>query len=72
MVREGKRSAIDAEASSVLIQLGLQERRWHFQMLGIESFYWRAVVAVESLMIKARALGQRWLKGIGKRRRACG
>jgi hypothetical protein len=31
--------------------------------------YWRAVGSVESLMAKARLLGQRWLKGAGGRRR---
>ena len=72
-VREEKRGAIRAEAPSILSQLGLQERQWHAQMLGTESRYWRAVGTVESLRIKARALGQRWLKGAGReRRRACG
>jgi hypothetical protein len=37
-------------------------------MLGIESRYWRAVGTAESLMAKARALGQCWLKGAGKER----
>ena len=69
IVREGKRGAIAAEAPSILIQLGLQARQWHTQMLGIESRYWRAVGTAESLMIKARALGQRWLKGAGRERR---
>jgi hypothetical protein len=35
-------------------------------MLGIESRYWRAVGTMESLMIKARSLGQHWLKGVGE------
>jgi REP element-mobilizing transposase RayT len=69
IVREGKRGAITAEVPPILIQLGLQERQWHSQMLGIESRYWRAVGTVESLMAKARALGQRWLKGVGRERR---
>ena len=34
-------------------------------MFGIERRYWRAVGAVESLMAKARELGQCWLKGAG-------
>ena len=70
VAREGKRGAIAAEAPPILIQLGLRERQWHAQMLGIESRYGRAVGTVESLMIKARALGQRWLKGAGGERRA--
>ena len=68
-VREGKRGAIAMEVPSVLIKLGLQERQWHAQMLGIESCYWRAVGTVESLIIKASALGQHWLKGAGRARR---
>ena len=69
-VREGKPGKIAADAPSILIQLGLQERQWHAQMLGIESHYGRAVGTVESLMTKARTLGQRWLKGTGAARRA--
>ena len=34
-------------------------------VLGIESRYWRAIGAVESLVAKAQAMGQRWLKGVG-------
>ena len=70
MVREGKRGKIAAEAPPILIQLDLLERQWHAQMLSIESRYGRAVGTVESLMTKARALGQRWLKGAGVERRA--
>jgi REP element-mobilizing transposase RayT len=73
IVREGKRGAIAAETPAILNQLGLQGREWHAQTLGIESHYWRAVGTVESLMAKARALGQHWLKGAGrKRQRAYG
>ena len=32
-------------------------------MLGIESRYYRAVGTIDSLLAKARALGQCWLKG---------
>jgi hypothetical protein len=69
VVREGKRGAIAVEAPSILSQLGLQGRQWHAQMLGIESHYWRSVGTVESLMTKARSLGQNWLKGAGRARR---
>ena len=69
-VREGKPGVISVEAPVILSQLGLRERQWHAQMSGIESRYGRAVGTVESLMIKARALGQRWLKGAGGERRA--
>ena len=69
IVREGKRRTIAAEVSSVLDQLGLQKRQWHAQVMDIESRYWRAVGTAESLAAKARALGQRWLKGAGGERR---
>jgi hypothetical protein len=69
LVREGKRGVISSDAPSILSRLGLREQQWHSQLLGIESSYWRAVGTVESLMIKARALGQSWLKGAGRERR---
>ncbi|WP_379945847.1 transposase [Dyella flava] len=58
VVRQDKRGSIAPEAPSVLAQLGMRELQWQSQMLGIESRYWRAVGTVESLMAKARALGQ--------------
>jgi hypothetical protein len=54
IVREGKRCTIAVGASSVLDQLGLQERQWHSQVMGIESRYWSAVGTAESLAAKAR------------------
>jgi len=69
LVREGKRGVISSEAPSILSRLDLREQQWHSQLLGIESSYWRAVGTVESLMAKARALGQSWLKGAGRGRR---
>jgi REP element-mobilizing transposase RayT len=70
LVREGKRGSIALATPSVLTRLGLREREWQTQMLGIESRYWRAVGTMESLMAKAKALGQRWLKGMGQAVRA--
>jgi hypothetical protein len=69
VMREGKRGVIAKETPAVLSRLGLQERQWRSQMLGIESRYGRAVGTVSSLMIKAKALGQLWLKGVGSGRR---
>ncbi|WP_284320516.1 hypothetical protein [Dyella acidisoli] len=66
VVREGKRGTIASTVPSVLAKLGLRELQWQSQMLGIESRYWRAVGTVESLVAKARALGQCWLKGAGR------
>ncbi|GLQ89892.1 hypothetical protein [Dyella flagellata] len=69
MVREDKRGSIAPEAPAGLTRLGLRERQWQSQLLGIENRYWRAVGTAESLMAKARALGQCWLKGVGRPRR---
>jgi len=69
VTREGKRGSIPAATPSVLTRLGMGERAWQSQMLGIESRYYRAVGTVESLMSKARDLGQCWLKGVGRARR---
>ena len=65
-IREGKRGAISRGAPPALNRLGLRERQWQTQMLGIESIYWRAVGTAEALATKARAMGQRWLKGSGR------
>lgn len=66
LVKPGKRGVIDAVRPPILAHLGLREREWQCQVLGIESRYWRAVGAVESLMAKAQAMGQCWLKGSGR------
>jgi hypothetical protein len=65
LVREGKRGAMAPNAPKALEKLGLRQLQWQSQMLGIESRYWRAIGTVESLVAKARALGQCWLKGGG-------
>ena len=69
VVREDKRGMIAATAPPILSRFDVSAREWQIQVLGIESRYWRAVGTVESLMEKARALGQRWLKGAGRLRR---
>ncbi len=65
-VRNDKRDHIAATVPAALNMLGLQQRQWQTQVLGIESRYWRAVGAVDALIDKA--IGQRWLKGGGQRR----
>ena len=64
-VKPGKRGVIAADRPPTLAQLGFNDREWQAHVLGIESRYWRAVGAVESLLAKAQAMGQRWLKGSG-------
>ncbi len=65
LVRPGRRGVIPETTPLVLGQLGLRERQWQFQVLGIESRYFRAIGCAEALMEKAHAMGQCWLKGLG-------
>jgi uridine phosphorylase len=46
-------------------KLELTEHQSHQQMAGTEMRYWRATGTSQSLMEKAAAIGQAWLKGIG-------
>ena len=65
LTRHDKRGRIDASEPPILRKLGLSEQQWHQQMLGTETRYWRAIGSARSLMEKAAAMGQAWLKGIG-------
>ncbi len=69
LVRPGKCHLGTPAAPSVLSRLGLRERQWQFQVLGIESRYFRAIGGAEALMAKAEAMGQCWLKGLGTAQR---
>jgi REP element-mobilizing transposase RayT len=63
--RADKRGSIEMTEPPILRNLGLSERQWHQQMLGTEANYWRAIGTAQSLIEKAAAIGQSWLKGIG-------
>ena len=65
IARADKRGVIVGDPPAALKRLGIHMDQWQGQVFGIERRYWRAVGAVESLMAKARELGQCWLKGAG-------
>ncbi len=46
--------------------------QWSRRVLGIERDHYRAIGAVEALLAKAQAMGQRWLKGLGSARALAG
>lgn len=69
LIRPGKRGAVPADTPPILARLGLHERQWERQVLGIESRYHRAIGRVDALIDKAAAMGQCWLKGLGTARR---
>ena len=66
--RADKRGRVDGAEPAILHKLGLTGLQWHQQMLGTETRYWRAIGTTRSLMEKAAAIGQAWLKGIGSAR----
>ena len=68
MVREDKRGAIPSELPDILRRLGLDEAAWQHQTMGTERLYYRAIGRIDSLMAKAEAMGQRWLKGLRQTR----
>ncbi len=57
----GKRGAIATTVPPALRRVAC-ESEWLPQVRGIESRYWRAVGSAQSLLDKAKAMGQRWLK----------
>jgi hypothetical protein len=65
LTRDDKRGSIGASEPPILRKLGLSEQQWNQQTLGTETRYWRAIGSARSLMDKAAAIGQAWLKGIG-------
>ena len=68
-LRPDKRGAIAANTPPILAKLGLHDGQWQYQVLGIESRYFRAIGCADALVEKAKAMGQCWLKGLGAARR---
>jgi hypothetical protein len=65
-LRPGKQGAIGPERPSVLATLGCPADAWASRVAGVERDHWRAIGAVDALLAKAQAMGQRWLKGAGR------
>ena len=63
-IRADKRGAIEGPAPAALMRLGYRPETWTRQVLAVKSDYSRAMGEVESLIEKARAMGQCWLRGI--------
>ena len=68
-LRPDKRGAIAASTPSILAKLGLRDRQWQYQVMGIESRYYRAIGCADALIEKAKTMGQCWLKGLGTAQR---
>lgn len=63
----GKRGRITGELPAWFGSRGVDAEAWSMQVLSIETRYWRAVGSARALMEKARAIGKRWLKGVGRK-----
>ncbi|MGB4857937.1 MAG: hypothetical protein WBP11_01280 [Dokdonella sp.] len=68
-LRPDKRGRIAVDTPPILAKLGLHDRQWQYQVLGIESRYYRAIGSAAALIEKAQAMGQCWLKGLGAAQR---
>jgi len=67
-IRADKRGAIVGPAPAVVTRLGTRPECWTRQVMAVGSGYGRAIGETESLIEKARAMGQCWLRGIGTAR----
>ncbi len=67
-VRPDKRGAISGPPPKALMRLACGEGQWPRQVMAVGSDFHRAVGSIESLLAKARAMGQQWLQGIGAAR----
>ena len=64
----GKHGVIDGPAPPTLARFGPNPQQWTRQVQAVGSDFHRAIGSVEQLLEKARAMGQRWLQGIGAAR----
>ena len=64
-LKPAKRGVIAANEPPVLQKLGITRDYWAGHVNGFRSAYCRFVGSVEAMTAKAKALNQRWLKGIG-------
>jgi hypothetical protein len=68
-IRAGKRGAISGQIPTALRRLGRKPEQWQDRVLATGSGFQRAMGEVDSLIEKAKAMGQNWLRGIGTARR---
>ncbi|MBK9656260.1 MAG: transposase, partial [Rhodanobacteraceae bacterium] len=63
-VRPDKRGAITGLPPAILGRLDYRPEQWARQVMAVGSSFNRAMGQVESLIEKARAMGQCWLRGV--------
>ncbi len=62
--RANKSGTISGPAPKVLARFGPSDAQWTRQVLAVGSDFHRAIGSVETLIEKARSMGQQWLQGI--------
>jgi hypothetical protein len=67
-IHAGKRGAITGPASMALSRLGVQASNWSLKVMAVGSGFSQAIGDEDSLIERARAMGQCWLRGIGTAR----
>jgi REP element-mobilizing transposase RayT len=63
----GKRGRIVTDIPAWMRKRRVDPEDWSAQVASIETRYWRAIGSIDALIEKAREIGQRWLKGSGRR-----
>ncbi|MBL8297264.1 MAG: hypothetical protein JNN30_02845, partial [Rhodanobacteraceae bacterium] len=64
-LRDGHSGTISEAAPGIVEQIEKDASRWPVRVKAIGSRYWRVVGETQDLVDTAKALGQRWLRGIG-------
>jgi hypothetical protein len=67
-IRADKRGAIAGPPPAVIARLGIRSAQWARQVMAVGCGFGRAVGEVDSLIEKAKAMGQCWLRGVGTAR----
>ena len=67
-IRADKRGAIDGPPPAVIARLGIRSAQWARKVMAVGSGFGRTIGEVDSLIDKAKAMGQCWLRGVGTAR----
>ena len=67
-IRADKRGAIAGPPAALVARPGVRSTQWAQQIMAVGSGFGRAVGEVDSLIEKAKAMGQCWLRGVGTAR----
>jgi REP element-mobilizing transposase RayT len=58
------KGAIPPDVPPILERLSMRTTQWLIQVPATESHYWRAIGQSEALLVRARSMGLKWLRGV--------